>query len=244
MLSKRITNQTFPLFLFTVIGFLVMGYHPGFEDDGVYLTAVKADLNSALYPHDSEFFRLQMQATVFDGSMAHFIRWTRMPVARAELLWQLVALYLILWACRKIAVVIFPEVHAQWAAVAMVGAMFTLPVAGTALNIADQHLHPRNLATALILVAVSWILEDKGRRWRAIPLLMLAFLLHPIMAALGVSFCVFLTLAMAQTAPSVFGFSDAPGPHIPARLHAHRAFDSAGHHRPDCRRRAGGADVN
>jgi hypothetical protein len=199
LLRKRIIQEVLPLFLFTVAGFLVMGYHPGFEDDGIYLTAVKADLNPALYPHDSEFFRLQMQATVFDGLMAHFIRWTRIPVAWAELLWQFAALFLILWACRRIAALIFPEARAQWAAVAMVAAMFTLPVAGTALNIADQHLHPRNLATAFILIAVAWILE--GRRWRAVPLLLLAFVLHPIMAALGMSFCAFLTLALREPVP-------------------------------------------
>jgi len=198
---RRLIQNSFSVLFFTLLAFLVMGYHPGFEDDAVYLTAVKADLNPALFPHDSAFFRLQMQASVFDGGMARFVRGTHLPLAWAELLWQLVALFMILWACRRIAALLFQETYAQWAAVAMVGAMFTLPVAGTALNIADQHLHPRNLATALILVAVSWILEDKGRRWRAIPLLTVAFLLHPIMAALGVSFCVFLTLAMAQTAP-------------------------------------------
>lgn len=199
MFRKRIIQEVLPLFLFTVAGFLVMGYHPGFEDDGIYLTAVKADLNPALYPHDSEFFRLQMQATVFDGWMAHFIRWTGVSVAWAELLWQFATLFLILWACRRIAALLFPEARAQWAAVAMVAAMFTLPVAGTALNIADQHLHPRNLATAFILIAVSWILE--GRRWRAVPLLLLALVLHPIMAALGMSFCAFLALALLEPVP-------------------------------------------
>jgi hypothetical protein len=198
---KRLTQGNFFVLLFTLFAFLVMGYHPGFEDDAVYLTAVKADLNPSLFPHDSAFFRLQMQATLFDGAMARFVKISHLPLAWAELLWQLVALFTILWACRRIAALLFQETYAQWAAVAMVGAMFTLPVAGTALNIADQHLHPRNLATALILVAVLWILEDKRSRWRAIPLLVLAFLLHPIMAALGASFCVFLTLAMAQTAP-------------------------------------------
>ena len=41
---------------FSLIAIAVMGYHPGIEDDGVYLTAVKSDLNPALYPHDAEFF--------------------------------------------------------------------------------------------------------------------------------------------------------------------------------------------
>ena len=199
MWRKRVIRETLPLLLFTLLGFLVMGYHPGFEDDGIYLAAVKSDLNPALFPHDSDFFRLQMQATVFDGSMAHFVRWTRIPVAGAELLWQFASLFLILWACRRIAALVFNQAREQWAAVAMVAAMFTLPVAGTALNIADQHLHPRNLATALILIAVARILE--GRRWPAVPLLIVAFLLHPIMAALGMSFCGFLALALLEPAP-------------------------------------------
>ncbi|MGB0064681.1 MAG: hypothetical protein WBP85_09570 [Terracidiphilus sp.] len=169
-----------------------MGYHPGLEDDGIYLTAVKARLNRELYPHDAQFFRLQMQATVFDGFMAHFVRWTRMPLAWAELFWQLAALFLILWASKKILDLLFFQSSARWAGVALVGAMFTLPVSGSALYMADQHLHPRNLATALILLAVWRILAD--RRWQAVPLLLAASLLHPLMAAFGISFCVFLAL--------------------------------------------------
>jgi hypothetical protein len=83
----------------------------------------------------------------------------------------------------------------------MVAAMFTLPVAGTALYIADQHLHPRILATALTLIAVSRILD--GKRWQAIPLLLLAFVLHPIMAAMGISFCFFLALFWQRPLPSL-----------------------------------------
>ncbi len=116
-----------------------MGYHPGLEDDGIYLTAVKARLNRELYPHDAQFFRLQMQATVFDGFMAHFVRWTRMPLAWAELFWQLAALFLILWASKKILDLLFFQSSARWAGVALVGAMFTLPVSGSALYMADQH---------------------------------------------------------------------------------------------------------
>jgi hypothetical protein len=196
---KRLLVEALPLLFFTALGFLVMGYHPGFEDDGVYLTAVKADLNPALFPHDSDFFRLQLQATTFDGWMARFVRGTGMPLAAAELIWQFAALFLILWACKRISAHIFSEKRCQWAAVAMVSAMFTLPVAGTALSIADQHLHPRNLATALILLAISRILDSK--RLHAVPLLLVAFLLHPIMAALGISFCAFLAIALLQQVP-------------------------------------------
>jgi hypothetical protein len=182
--------------LFSVLGLAVMGYHPGIEDDGVYLTAVKYKLNSALYPHDSAFFRFQMQASFFDNWVAGFVRWTGIPLAYTELLWQFASIALIVFGCWTIARRLFPDTRVQWAGVAMVAAMFTLPVAGTALYLVDQHLHPRNVATAIILLAVSRILS--GNKWRAVPFLLLAFLLHPIMGAMGISFCFFLTMAMFE----------------------------------------------
>src|SRR5438477_1901116 len=187
-----------PLFvlLFTIAGFAVMGYHPGLEDDGIYLAAVKADLNPALYPHDADFVRLQVQATVFDNFMAGFVRVTRIPVPWAELLWQFLSLYTILWAAYGVAQRLFPEAPARWVGVALLAAMFTLPVAGTALNIADQHLHPRNMATAAILLAVDRILARQVRV--AVALLLIALAVHPIMAAFGISFCIFLTLVLAD----------------------------------------------
>ncbi len=194
---KRLSFEFPGVLLFTVLGFLVMGYHPGLEDDGVYLPAVKAHLNPALFPYNANFFRLQMQATVVRCWMADFVRWTRMPLAWAELVWQLAALFLILWAVKKIANLLFSEESARWGAVALVAAMFTLPVAGTALNMADQHLHPRNLATAMILLAVWRILD--GKRWQAVPLLLVAFLMHPLMAAMGISFCLVLTMALLES---------------------------------------------
>ncbi len=169
-----------------------MGYHPGFEDDGIYLSAVKSDLNPALYPHDADFFKLQLRATIFDNAVAGFVRWTGIPLAATEFLWQFASIVLILFGCWMIARKLFPEVCAQWAGVALVSAMFTLPVAGTALNLMDQHLHPRALATGLILLAISAIFS--GKRLLALPPLLLAVLMHPLMAALGISFCVFLTM--------------------------------------------------
>jgi hypothetical protein len=194
---RRIPFELLGILLFTLLGFLVMGYHPGLEDDGIYLAAVKADLNPALFPYNAEFFRLQMEATVFAGSMAHFVRWTRIPLAWAELVWQLAALFLILWAVKKIADRLFAEEAARWGGVAMIAAMFTLPVTGTALYMVDQHLHPRTLATAMILLAIWRILDEK--RWQAALLLLVAFLLHPLMAAMGISFCIILTLILLDS---------------------------------------------
>lgn len=197
-----------------MLGFLVMGYHPGMEDDGIYLAGIKADLHPELFPHNADFFRLQLQSTIFDNAVVQSIRLTHIPLAWAALFWQLASLFIILWAAWRIAAQLFPEPSAQWAAVAMLAAMFTLPVAGTALNIADQHLHPRNLATALIVLAVSRILESKAWQsvapcapstsrilrngWEAVPLALLAFAFHPLMGAMGFSFCCVLGLTLHQ----------------------------------------------
>jgi hypothetical protein len=193
--NGRKRNLLFVL-LFSILAFVVMGYHPGLEDDGVYLTAVKSDLNPALYPHDAEFFRVQLQATLFDKVVAAFIKFTHIPIAVSELLFQCLSIFLIVLGCWCIARLLFEDARAQWAGVALTASMLTLPVAGTALYLADQHLHPRNIATGLVLLAVSRILA--GPRWQAAVLLLVAFVLHPIMAALGISFCLFLALAMLE----------------------------------------------
>ena len=194
-MEKR--NRNICLILaFSALAIAVMGYHPGIEDDSVYLSAIKGDLNPLLYAHDSEFFRVQLQATLFDKWVAGFIHWTHIPVAITEFLWQFGSIALIILGCWCIARTLFAEDEAQWGGVAMITAMLTLPVAGTALYLADQHLHPRNLSAGIILIAVSRIMA--GRKWHAVPLLLLGFVIHPIMAALGMSFCIFLTMAMHE----------------------------------------------
>jgi hypothetical protein len=194
---------------FTLLGFAVMGYHPGLEDDGVYLAAIKARLDPALFAHNAAFFRLQMQATVFDSCLAGFVRATHVPLAWAELFWQLACLYAILFACHSIARRLFASPAAVWAGVGLVAGLFTLPVAGTALYLADQHLHPRNATAALILLAVSRILAR--RNGQAVPLLLAAALVHPLMAAFGFSFCAFLSLALLDSVHArVLSLSERP----------------------------------
>jgi hypothetical protein len=194
---RRFPSLTFVLLAaFSVLGFLVMGYHPGAEDDSVYVTAVNSDLNPALFPHDAGFFKLQLETTIFDTSMAAFVRATHMPVSWAELLWQAISLFLIVWACWAIVSQLFEHACERWAAIAMITAMFTLPVAGSRLFIADQYLHPRSISTALILFAVSRLLA--GKRWQSVLFVVVAFLFHPLMGALGVSFCLMLTLTLSE----------------------------------------------
>ncbi|HEY3707687.1 MAG TPA: hypothetical protein VGL22_21680 [Terracidiphilus sp.] len=175
------------LALMTAVGFLVMGYHPGTEDDAVYLAAVKAALHSKLYPHDGDFVRLQTQATMFVPAMAGLVRFLHVRLAWVECVGQFLSLLGILYGALGIARRLFPEARAHWAGVMLLSVTFTLPVSGTALYIADQHLHPRTMATALILVAIGRMQSRKALQ--SMLLLLAAFSVHPIMATFGASLC-------------------------------------------------------
>ena len=178
------------LALFTVFAFLLMGYHPGLEDDVFYLAAIKRNLNPSLFPHDTDFFRIHFQATIFDKLIAFSVRLSHLPLAWALLLWQLAAIFLILHGCWRISRRCFSDSAAQWAAVVLVASLLTLPVTGTGINLADPYLHPRNLVIAAILAAVVNVLDR--RTWRAGLWLAVAFSIHAIMAAFGISLCGFL----------------------------------------------------
>ena len=56
------------LFVLTLLALLIHGYHPGVEDDGVYLSAIKRDLNPNLYPRDFEFFTCNAERLNIGGS--------------------------------------------------------------------------------------------------------------------------------------------------------------------------------
>jgi hypothetical protein len=178
------------LLLLTAFAILLHGYHPGVEDDGVYLPAIKRQLNPQLYPHDFEFFTLQLQATVFDKLIAGSIRLTHLPVGIAVLLWHFVSVFLLLWGCWQISRRCFNEPHAQWAAVTTVAVLLTMPVAGTALYLGDQYLHPRLLASGVILGAIVAILDRTY--FLAAACLAIALIIHPLMASFGISYCIFL----------------------------------------------------
>ena len=186
------------LALLTVLAVSIAGYHPGCEDDGVYLSAIKRDLAPALYPHDADFFALQLQATVFDKAMAGLIHLSHVPTAAVILALHCATIFWLLWGCLRIGRRCFGEPCAQWSGVTLVAVLLTLPVAGTALYLVDQNLHPRAMATAAILAAILAVLE---RRWLpAGALLLLAMAIHPMMGCYGISFCCFLAWRPAASA--------------------------------------------
>jgi hypothetical protein len=187
------------LALLTLFAFLVMGYHPGLEDDAFYLAAIKRNLNPALFSHDADFFRLQFQATIFDKLIAYSIRLSHLPLSWTILLWQLAAIFFVLHGCWRISRRCFSRPEAHWASVITIAALLTLPLPGIAINLADQYLHPRTLATAAILAAIVAVLDR--RVWIAVILLAIAFAVHAIMASFGISFCAFLLWNLRPSRP-------------------------------------------
>jgi hypothetical protein len=180
------------LLLTAVCAFVLQGYHPGAEDDGIYLSAIRKDLDPSLYPFNSQFITMQLQATVFDKVIAASARLTHLPLSYVCLLWQIGSIVLLLAGCRLIAVWCLPGFRAWFAGVLTVGCLLTVSVAGTALYLSDEHLHPRILATDAILFALAAL--QRGKPGRAALLLLLALAFHPIMGAFGVSLCCFYLL--------------------------------------------------
>jgi len=103
------------------------------------------------------------------------------------MLWYGASIFLLLLGCWQLSRRLFSTARARWSAVAMVAALLTLPVAGTALYIMDQYTNPRNLAAFAGVFAITRTLERKYVRaglW-----LVFAGSVHPLMAVFAFSFC-------------------------------------------------------
>jgi hypothetical protein len=181
------------LFLLTAGALLVHGYHPYAEDAEIYLPGVEKILNPKLFPVMREFFASHASLTLFPNLIAFSIRITHLPFEVGIFLWHVASIFLLLLACWELGGLCFASPRARWGGVCLVAALLTIPVAGTALYIMDQYLNPRNLAAFAAIFAVTRTLENKYAR--ALPWLVFAACVHPLMAAFAFSFC-FLLLFM------------------------------------------------
>ncbi len=180
-MSRPIARDALLLGMLTAAAVLLHGYHVGVQDQAIYLPAIKKLLNPSLFPHDAEFFLSQTRWMLFDEMMAwcaHItgsLEWTLLIV-------QVLTVFLVLLGCLRLARVCFTDAAAQWAAVATVVAMLTLPATGTLIPLVDNYLHPRGLATAAILLA--WPAVLRGRWWWLLGVAV-AVPFHPVMALIG-----------------------------------------------------------
>jgi len=174
----------------TVLILFVQGYHPWSNDAGIYLAGVRKLIDSGLYRSDAPFIVSHTHLSIFAPALAHFIRLTHANFAWAIFGAYLFSTALFLYACWQVAVRLLTSQRARLGALWMAAALYSLPVAGTALVIMDPYLTARSFSTPLDLLAVSAALDRRYMRtgiW-----IVLAALLHPLMAAFAFAFVVIL----------------------------------------------------
>jgi hypothetical protein len=174
------------LLLLTVGALLIHGYHPGAEDAEIYIPGVKKLLDPSLYSFGAEFFLNHAKMTHFDELIAASVRISHLSFDLTIFLWYVLSTFLTLVACWRLSAEFFEEAEARWASVALVAALLTIPVAGTSLYIADQYLTPRSIVTFAVLFATLSALKGRTLAWALWGLF--AVIIHPLMAAIGLSF--------------------------------------------------------
>ena len=197
------------LFALSLVGLGIHGYHLGIEDQAIYLPAILKHLDPALFPHDAYFFEAQTGPMLLDDFVAWFIRLTHVPVDWALLIFHILSIFLLLLACYRIARRCFEAPEATWAGVGLITGLLTLPIAGTAQYMVDQYLHPRAVATALVLIPVADLLPWKGRlrgskafAWCTL-FFVFAVILHLQMAVFGLALWVFLVIPWERWIPAM-----------------------------------------
>jgi len=175
------------LVLLTVGALFIHGYHPWAEDAALYLPGVEKLLNPRLFPFNSQFFESHAHLTLFPDVIAGSVRMSHLPLPYALFFWHLASVFLLLFACWDLAGKCFIRTTSRYAGVALVAALLTLPVAGTALYIMDQYLNPRNLTAFVGIVATVKVLDRKYVM--AALLLLFGAAIHPLMSAFAISLC-------------------------------------------------------
>ena len=203
------------LLLLTLGALFIHGYHPWAEDAELYVPGIEKLLHPELFPFNAQFFEPHAHATFFPNLIAASIRLTHLPLEAALFLWHLASIFLFLLACWELSGRCFADVKARWAGVALIAALLTLPVAGTALYLMDQYLNPRNLSAFAEIFALVRVLDRKYLQ--AAGFLLFAAAIHPLMSVFAISYCALVAgfqeskfLSFAAWLP--FGLSFDPPP--------------------------------
>ncbi len=178
--------------LLTPLVLLVHGYHPLADDGAVYVAGIKKLVHPDLYRPDAVFVLWNARVSIFSHVLAALVKYVHIPLPVLLLACHLTSIFLFLLGCRKVAIRVFDSLYSQWGAVLLGAGCFTLPVAGTSLFIMDPYLTARSFSTPLNLLALAAVLDEAWAEagvW-----LLIAALLHPLMAGFAAIFLVALVL--------------------------------------------------
>jgi hypothetical protein len=180
------------------------GYRFAASDQAFYLPAVVRHLEPADFPRDAFLIDAQARLTLADDLIAALARATGLSLQHLFLFLYVVSLCLLVAAAVQIASRLY---RTRWAVVALAAAL-TLKhaVAKTGANTLEGYFHPRQLAFALGLFAVAFVLdrpvpsERQRVEGRMAPMLLaLAAALHPTTAAW---FCVWTGVSVWLARPA------------------------------------------
>ena len=156
----------------------VGGYRYGVSDQAFYIPVVQQGLEPTLFPHDTPLLDAQNQLFAFDDLFALVIRMTGTSLPVAFFVAYLAGLTILYGASVSIGRSLF----STWWGVSTFALALTIRhrIPDTAVNTLEAYLHPRQLALAVGLVAVSVFL--RGHTWLAVAAVAGALLLHPTTA--------------------------------------------------------------
>jgi hypothetical protein len=172
---------------------LIHGYHLGADDAAIYVPAIKRVADPGLYPFGAEFFMSHARLSWFADLVGYSAKLSHLPVDFVIFVWHAASILLLLLASWKLACACFRNERARWGAVALLAALLSVPVAGTALAIMDPYLTARSLSTPATIFAIACYVSN--RRKQAVAWLLATALIHPQMSAYGAVFLGCLALA-------------------------------------------------
>ncbi|HEX3435979.1 MAG TPA: hypothetical protein VHT24_04360, partial [Pseudacidobacterium sp.] len=168
--------------LLTPVVLLIHGYHPFADDAGIYVAGIRKMLDPRLFTVDADFVTAHTRFSVFSHIFAVSLRLFHIPLELSLIAAYLLSIFAFLLGCVQLAQRIFSDdVQLQWGTTLLAATLFTLPVAATALWIMDPYVTARSFSTPFSLFAIAACMD---RAWlRTILWLLLAAIMHPLMAA-------------------------------------------------------------
>ncbi len=161
--------------------FLLHGYHLGSDDAAIYVPGIKRAFDPKLYSFGEQMFTRHARLSLFSTLVGDSARLTRLPIDWIILLWHWLGLFLLLIAAWRLLRVCFKSQWASWGGVALLAGTLGVPVAGTALAIADPYVTSRTLSTPFTLFCIAAYLSN--RRSLALAWMAATAAVHPQMGA-------------------------------------------------------------
>ncbi len=160
---------------------LIHGYHLGADDAAIYVPGIKRAFDSELYGFGSQFFMMHAHLSLLSTFVGGSARLLHLPIDATILAFHWIGLFLLLLGAWRLLNVCFDSEAARWGGVALLAGTLGVPVAGTALSIADPYVTSRTLSTPFTLFCIAAFLSNRYRA--ALAWLVATVAIHPQMGA-------------------------------------------------------------